>query len=91
MPGFDGTGPGAGGPMTGWGRGYCSSGASYGFERSRPRRAVGFGYGRGRGYRHMFWETGLPRWARGPSDWFGPYREPYHSQEDEVRMLQEEA
>ena len=39
----------------------------------------------------MFWETGLPRFARRRSDWLGPYREPYQSQEDEVRMLQEEA
>ncbi|MGD8889419.1 MAG: DUF5320 domain-containing protein [Desulfobacterales bacterium] len=91
MPGFDGTGPAGGGPMTGWGRGPCNSGASYGLERSGSRRGIGFGYGRGRGYRHMFWETGLPRWARRRSDWSGPYRESYHSREDEVRMLKEEA
>ena len=91
MPGFDGTGPAGGGPMTGWARGYCNSGASYGIERLRSRRGVGFGYGRGRGYRNMFWQTGLPRRARRRSDWSGPYREPYHSREEEVRMLQEEA
>jgi hypothetical protein len=93
MPGFDGTGPAGGGPMTGWGRGYCKPGASYGFERSGSRRGVGFGYGRGRGNRHMFWETGLPRWARRRSDWLGvgPYREPSYSWEDEVRMLKEDA
>ena len=61
MPGFDGTGPAAGGPMTGWGRGYCNSAASYGLERSLPRRGVGLSYGRGRGYRHIYRETGLPR------------------------------
>ena len=93
MPGFDGTGPGGGGSMTGWGRGYCNPGASYRLERSGSRRGVDFGYGRGRGYRHMFWQTGLPRWARRKADWSGsgPYREPIYSQEDEVRMLKEEA
>ena len=40
---------------------------------------------------HMFWETGLPRWARRPTDWTGPYFEPSYSREDEVRMLKEEA
>jgi hypothetical protein len=39
----------------------------------------------------MFWETGLPHWARRQSDWPGPYREPYYSQEEKVRMLKEEA
>ncbi len=93
MPGFDGTGPAGGGPMTGGGRGYCNPEASFGFGRSGPRRGVGFGYGRGRGYRHMFWETGLPRWARRRSDWWGsdPYRETSFSREDEVRMLKEDA
>ena len=93
MPGFDGSGPKGRGPMTGGARGYCNPGASYGIERSGSRRDFSFGYGRGRGYRHMFWETGLPRWARRRSDWpgSGPYREPSYSREDEVRMLKEEA
>jgi len=93
MPGFDGSGPAGSGPMTGGRHGYCNSGTSYGFERSGSRRGVGFDYGRGRGYRHMFWETGLPRWARRRSDWWGsgPYRELSYSREDEVRMLKEEA
>ena len=91
MPGFDGTGPAGGGPITGGGRGYCNPGASYGRGKSWSSRGGGFGYGRGRGYRHMFWETGLPRWARRRPDWSGPYREPYYSQEDLVGMLKEEA
>ena len=91
MPGFDGTGPVGGGSMTGWGRGYCNPGASYGLERSWSRRGAGFGNGRSRGYWHIFRETGLPRWARRRSDWPGPYRERYYSQQDEVRMLKEEA
>lgn len=91
MPGFDGSGPNGRGTMTGGGRGYCNPEASFGFGRSGLRRGVGFGYGRGRGYRHMFWETGLPRWARRRSDGIGQYREPYLSREDEVRVLKEEA
>jgi hypothetical protein len=39
----------------------------------------------------MFWETGLPRWSRGRSDWSGPERGSYDSQKDEVRMLKVEA
>jgi hypothetical protein len=89
MPGFDKTGPTGGGPMTGGGRGYCSPRLSYGFGRSWPRRGISFGYGRG--YRHMFWQTGLPRWARGRSGWGRPDLEPSYSRENEIPMLQEEA
>ena len=39
----------------------------------------------------MFWETGLPRWARRRTDWPDPYREALYSREDEVRMLKSEA
>ncbi len=91
MPGFDGSGPAGGGPMTGGGRGYCGTGVSYGPERSWSRGIAGYGYGRGRGYRHMFWETGVPRWARWQSDRPGAYRKPNDSQEDQVRMLKAEA
>jgi len=91
MPGFDGTGPAGNGPMTGGGRGYCRSAGWYNFGRPRLRQGVGFGYGRGRGYRHIFWETGLPRWARGgPSIW-GPYSEPAVSKKGEIAMLNDEA
>lgn len=45
MPGFDGTGPAGAGPMTGGGRGYCSSGYGY-----RCNWGYGRGYGRGLGY-----------------------------------------
>ncbi|MGD8765748.1 MAG: DUF5320 domain-containing protein [Desulfobacteraceae bacterium] len=91
MPGFDGSGPAGGGPMTGWGRGLCNPEGSYGFVRPWFGRTVGFGYGRGRGYRHMYWETGSPRWARGRTGWGGPYLGPSYSWEDEISMLKEEA
>ena len=91
MPGFDGSGPAGGGPMTGGGRGYCNPAASYGFERSWSRCGAGFSYGRGRGYRHIFRETGLPRWTRWPMHWPGSYRVPFYSKEDELRMLKAQA
>lgn len=63
MPGFDGSGPRGGGPMTGWGRGFCSrliGKPNAGFPylpwlaragRFFGRRYSGFGLGRGRGGR----------------------------------------
>jgi hypothetical protein len=39
----------------------------------------------------MYWETGLPRWARGRTGLARPYLEPGYSREDEISMLKEEA
>ncbi len=59
MPGFNGTGPMGGGPMTGGGRGFCNpvnsgyrsqafgNGTGFGFGRGFGR---GMGFGRGNGY-----------------------------------------
>jgi hypothetical protein len=83
MPRGDRTGPWGQGPMTGRGVGYCAgydapgyanpaSGWGYGRAWGRGRFA-GPGYGRGgggRGWRHQFYATGVPGWARygyGPS------------------------
>jgi len=45
MPGFDGTGPGGMGPMTGGGRGFCSPwGIGAGFARYGAPPRVGYGY-----------------------------------------------
>ncbi|MDY6825962.1 MAG: DUF5320 domain-containing protein [Bacillota bacterium] len=61
MPGFDGTGPYGGGPMTGRGFGYCAVPVqqagynipTYGYAPyrpyGRPRFSLGFGRGLGRG------------------------------------------
>ncbi len=72
MPAGDGTGPMGMGPMTGRGAGYCAGFAMPGFANPVPGRGWGMGFGwgrgggRGRGWRHQFWATGLPFWARQP-------------------------
>ena len=91
MPGFDGTGPAGSGPMTGGGRGYCRSAGSYNFGNPWLRQGIGFGYGHGRGHRHIFGETGLPRWARGGPRTWGPYSRPVVSRKSEIAMLNDEA
>ncbi|OGS27947.1 MAG: hypothetical protein A2297_08095 [Elusimicrobia bacterium RIFOXYB2_FULL_48_7] len=67
MPGGDGTGPRGLGPMTGGGRGFCVVPVSEGESPFSGRQFRG-GFrgrgGRGRGYRHCFYATGLPGWAR---------------------------
>lgn len=63
MPRGDGTGPVGVGPMTGRKAGICAGFSTAGFTKPRgmrfPRRDF-----RGRGWRHCFYETGLPYWAR---------------------------
>lgn len=69
MPRGDGTGPMGMGPMTGRGAGFCT-----GFAAPSYAKPVGYGCGLGRGrgkslgrsqgFRRVFYETGLPRWAR---------------------------
>jgi hypothetical protein len=58
MPGYDGTGPGGTGPLTGGGRGFCA-GSVNGTAR-RPR----FGRGGGNGRRNIYRATGLTGWQR---------------------------
>ena len=70
MPRGDRTGPIGQGPMTGRAAGFCAGYGAPGYVNA------GYGYGRGggfggggRGWRHMYYATGLPRWARG----YAPY------------------
>jgi hypothetical protein len=89
MPGFDGTGPWGGGPMTGGGRGYCAAPL-----RGRPRYGLGGGFGRSRGWRHRFWATGVPGWAWPAAryaQWRGPYTYSSVTPEEELKIMQEEA
>lgn len=57
MPRGNGTGPMGYGPMSGRGMGFC---AGY----NVPGCMNGHGFGMHRGYRHMFYATGVPGWAR---------------------------
>jgi hypothetical protein len=113
MPAGDGTGPTGKGPGTGWGMGYCAGYDAPGWAHPGPgrgfygrggrgiRRGRWSGYGAGRGggwgWRHQYYATGLPRWARWgrpPLAAYGaPYGAPYGppSQEQEVEMLRDEA
>ena len=72
MPAGDRTGPMGLGPMTGRAAGYCAGYSVPGYANPIPGRGYwGFGrgaFGRGRGYRHWYYATGLPGWAR-----FGGY------------------
>lgn len=67
MPFGDRTGPLGLGPRTGRGMGYCSGFSVPGSLNPVPGRGwfgFGRGWGRGRGWRHGYWATGLPGWAR---------------------------
>ena len=87
MPRGDRTGPMGMGAMSGRAAGYCAGfgmpgyanpvpgrGFGLGFGRGRGAGGRGFGGGGGRGWRHMFYATGLPGWAR-----FGGYAAPHGS------------
>ena len=64
MPGGDRTGPMGAGPMTGRGVGLCAGYTMPGYMN--PAYGRGFrGGGGGRGWRHQYYATGLPGWARG--------------------------
>ncbi len=69
MPGGDRTGPMGGGPMTGWGRGFCGEPEGSRFVRGGyggGGRGLGRGGGGGGwGWRNRFWATGTPGWMRG--------------------------
>jgi hypothetical protein len=86
MPGGDRTGPAGAGPRTGRGAGYCSGAVVPGYANPVGRLGTGRGFGGGgRGWRHMFYATGLPRWARGVPG-FAPM-----APEDEAAALKNQA
>ncbi len=77
MPGGDRTGPMGAGPMTGRAAGFCAGSSVAGYANPIGGRGFfGFGRGRGfgmrgggRGWRHWFYATGLPGWARAGYDY----------------------
>ncbi|RJP64978.1 MAG: hypothetical protein C4532_18115 [Candidatus Abyssobacteria bacterium SURF_17] len=104
MPRGDGTGPAGLGPMTGRGAGYCAGFSTPGFANPVPGRG-GWGRGRGRGYwgagggrgwRHWYYATGVPGWARagwgfGPPAPYWPPVGPSMTKDQEAELLSEQA
>jgi len=101
MPAGDRTGPMGMGPMTGRAAGYCAGYDVPGYANPGPgRRFWGRGWWWswrwpcgwwGRGWRHWYYATGLPRWARWgyPPAWWWPPAP--LTREEEIEMLREEA
>jgi hypothetical protein len=105
MPGFDGTGPGGMGSMTGWGRGFCNpSRSAYGRTPMFRPGYRGYGYGQGsaqgRGFRGGFgpgfgrgrgYGRGLD--PRGAYPSMGRWYESSYAMNsgDELNMLKDEA
>jgi hypothetical protein len=108
MPAGDGTGPRGMGPMTGRGAGYCAGYDVPGYASPMPGRGFGIGqgrgwagggWGRGRGWRHQYYATGVPGWARygyapawgaPPTVAYGPYAAP-PPPEQETEFLKTQA
>ena len=102
MPRGNRTGPAGWGPQTGRGLGYCAgydapgyANPAPGFGRGRGGRGAGPGWrgGAGRGWRHEYYATGLPRWARYDyaPDWaYGLYGPPMR-EEQETELLRNQA
>ena len=105
MPAGDGTGPRGMGPMTGRGAGLCAGYGMPGYANPMPGRGFGMGWGRGggwgggRGWRHQYYATGMPGWARfgyapawgtPPAAAYGPYGAP-PTREQETEFLKVQA
>ncbi len=100
MPRGDGTGPMGMGPMTGRAAGYCAGYDVPGYMNPTFGR---FGFGRGwfgrgggRGWRHWYYATGFPGWARAQyyNPPFGPAWgnvPPPTSPQEEAEVLKEQA
>jgi hypothetical protein len=101
MPRGDGTGPAGMGPMTGRAAGFCAGYPVPGFMNPVGGRGYwGWGRGRGRGFRHMYYATGVPGWARagfGYPAWGGfsgsnvPYPAQEVTAEQELQGLKQQA
>lgn len=108
MPLGDRTGPMGIGAMSGRAAGYCAGFGMPGYANPIPWRGFGMGFGRGRGawgrgfggggrgWRHMFYATGLPGWARfggyaAPSEYFAPHQPPDPEVEKQALKSQADA
>lgn len=104
MPRGDRTGPRGMGPMTGRRAGYCADYDVPGYANPAPGRGYGRGWGMrdrpwgygwgggGYGWRHRFYATGQPRWAR-PAYAAAPVWDvpPAPTKEQELKWLKQEA
>jgi len=100
MPSGDRTGPLGMGPMTGRRAGYCAGYNVPGYANPAPGRGRSLGCGRGSGWRgggfgwrHRFYATGQPGWARyayGPA-WDVPPLAPRMTREQEKDWLKAQA
>ena len=102
MPRGDGTGPMGIGPMTGRRGGYCAGYDMPGYANAALGRGyfgpgMGRGGGRGLRFRHWFYDTGLPFWARmnpflqWPQAGAPAYGSPPMDEATEIDMLTAEA
>jgi hypothetical protein len=91
MPRGDRTGPMGVGPMMGRAAGFCAGFGVPGYMNPMPGYRMGGGRGGwgGRGWRHMYYATGLPGWAR----WGGFHLVPpvTPTAEEEVAVLKRQA
>lgn len=90
MPGGNGTGPTGMGPMTGRGAGFCAGYVVPGYANPVGDRGMGMGRGGGRGWRHRFYATGIPGWARAGYGVSGP-AVPAPTAEQELDGLKQQA
>jgi len=96
MPRGNRTGPAGMGSMTGRGLGYCAGYGAPGYVNLAPGFGLGHSLGwrgGGRGWRHQFYATGLPGWARfgyTPAGHYGPSWRPATAGE-EVELLKNQA
>ncbi|KPL18815.1 MAG: hypothetical protein AMJ92_06205 [candidate division Zixibacteria bacterium SM23_81] len=96
MPGGDRTGPMGMGPRTGRAAGYCAGYDMPGYMNLIPGRGFWGGGGWGRGWRHWYYATGLPGWARfgwgvQPYPAFGWPYSPQIAPEQELEGLKDQA
>jgi hypothetical protein len=97
MPRGDGTGPAGMGSLTGRRAGFCAGYDAPGYANPVGGRGYGGWWGRGgawggRGWRHTYYATGLPGWARagiGPA--YGFSSAPAWSKEQEMEALRTQA
>lgn len=99
MPGFDGTGPAGGGPMTGRGVGCCArrdypmypQAGGMGRGAAATSAVRDYGCGRGRGYGWMYHATGVPGCMRSEVSTRAAAEPQADNSEEEILVLRQQA